>query len=133
GGDEGARAVRRRGRRGLPSSRGQPQRRVLQLRLGRRERHRELAEDLRVGMDGVARRAPRVVGRQHEPTLRLCESSCMARCTHLEQVTVERPDRVEACEDCLAIGASWIVTPVELGEDWSYCYVDDVMFVLSPG
>jgi Zn-finger in ubiquitin-hydrolases and other protein len=88
----------------------------------------------------------------------------MATCTHLEQVLVERPEQVAGCEDCLAIGASWvhlrvcrscghvaccdsspnrhatahagasghpIITSVEPGEDWSYCYVDDVAFVLE--
>jgi uncharacterized UBP type Zn finger protein len=88
----------------------------------------------------------------------------MTRCEHLDQVVVERPDHVEGCQDCLAIGASWvhlrvcrtcghvgccdsspnrhatthvresghpIVTSVEPGEDWSYCYSDDVMFVLT--
>ena len=34
---------------------------MLELRLGRRELHRELAEDLSVGMERVARRAPRAV------------------------------------------------------------------------
>lgn len=89
----------------------------------------------------------------------------MATCTHLDQVLVERPDTVAGCEDCLAIGATWvhlrvcrtcghigccdsspnrhataharaqahpIVTSVEPGEDWSYCYVDDVAFRLAP-
>jgi uncharacterized UBP type Zn finger protein len=88
----------------------------------------------------------------------------MVTCTHLEEVVVERPERVPGCEDCLAIGGRWvhlrvcrscghvgccdsspnrhasqharasahpIVTSVEPGEDWSYCYVDDVMFVLE--
>jgi uncharacterized UBP type Zn finger protein len=32
----------------------------------------------------------------------------MAICTHLDQVTVDRPDQVEGCEECLAIGASWV-------------------------
>jgi Zn-finger in ubiquitin-hydrolases and other protein len=87
----------------------------------------------------------------------------MVSCAHLDQVVVSRPDRVAGCEDCLAIGGSWvhlrvcrscghvaccdsspnrhasaharqsghpIVTSVEAGEDWSYCYVDDVAFVL---
>jgi Zn-finger in ubiquitin-hydrolases and other protein len=87
----------------------------------------------------------------------------MVSCAHLDQVLVSRPDRVPGCEDCLAIGGSWvhlrvcrncghvaccdsspnrhasaharqsghpIVTSVEAGEDWSYCYVDDVAFVL---
>jgi uncharacterized UBP type Zn finger protein len=88
----------------------------------------------------------------------------MTECTHLEQVRVERPEQVPGCEDCLAIGGTWvhlrvcrtcgrvgccdsspnrhatahahatdhpIVTSVEPGEDWSYCYVDDVAFVLG--
>jgi hypothetical protein len=87
----------------------------------------------------------------------------MATCTHLDQVAVARPEQVEGCVDCLAIGGSWvhlrvcrscghvgccdsspnrhasghvrasgypIITSVEPGEDWSYCYVDDVAFVL---
>jgi uncharacterized UBP type Zn finger protein len=85
----------------------------------------------------------------------------MATCTHLDQVIVDRPDQVEGCEECLAIGASWvhlrvcrtcgrvgccdsspnrhaskharadghpIVTSVQPGEYWSYCFVDDVAF-----
>jgi uncharacterized UBP type Zn finger protein len=88
----------------------------------------------------------------------------MSVCTHLEQVRVARPEQVEGCEDCLAMGGSWvhlrvcrscghvgccdsspnrhatahvrssdhpIVTSVEPGEDWSYCYIDDSMFVLE--
>jgi hypothetical protein len=88
----------------------------------------------------------------------------MATCTHLDQVLVERPDSVEGCEDCLAIGGWWvhlrvcrtcghvaccddspnkhasahahdsshpIITSVEPAEMWSYCYVDDVAFVLE--
>lgn len=84
----------------------------------------------------------------------------MATCTHLDQVLVERPAEVEGCEDCLATGGWWvhlrvcrscghvgccdsspgrhasahvrhpIVTSVEPGEDWSYCYLDDVAFVV---
>jgi hypothetical protein len=89
----------------------------------------------------------------------------MAGCTHLEQILVERPETVEGCEDCLAMGGSWvhlrvcrscghigccdsspnrhasahartsghpIVTSVEPGELWSYCYVDDIAFMLEP-
>ncbi len=85
-------------------------------------------------------------------------------CTHLDQITVARPDHVAGCEECLKIGGNWlhvrvcricgkvgccdsspnqhaskharsaehpIVTSVEPGENWSYCYVDDVMFVLA--
>lgn len=88
----------------------------------------------------------------------------MVNCTHLDQVQVGRPESVPGCEDCLAIGATWvhlrvcrtcghigccdsspnrhatkhvrasthpIVTSVEPGENWSYCYVDDVAFVLE--
>jgi hypothetical protein len=88
----------------------------------------------------------------------------MAGCTHLEQILVERPETVEGCEDCLAMGGSWvhlrvcrscghvaccdsspnrhasahartsghpIVTSVEPGELWSYCYVDDIAFMLE--
>jgi len=85
-------------------------------------------------------------------------------CTHLDQVTVPRPETVEGCEECLRTGMQWmhlrvcrscgrvgccdsspgrhasahareaehpIVTSVEVGEDWSYCFVDDTAFVLS--
>jgi hypothetical protein len=61
--DERPRAVRGSERGGLPSARGKPQRRVLQLRLGRGERDRQLAEDLGVRVEGVARRAPLLVGK----------------------------------------------------------------------
>jgi uncharacterized UBP type Zn finger protein len=87
-------------------------------------------------------------------------------CTHLDQITVERPDTVAGCEDCLAIGGRWvhlrvcrscghigccdsspnrhasaharssghpIVTSVEPGELWSYCYPDDVILMLERG
>ncbi|HEY6395930.1 MAG TPA: UBP-type zinc finger domain-containing protein [Solirubrobacteraceae bacterium] len=87
----------------------------------------------------------------------------MAACTHLDQVAVARPVQVAGCEDCLAMGASWvhlrvcrscgrvgccdsspnrhasahararghpIITSVEPGEHWSYCYVDDIGFVI---
>ena len=30
------------------------------------------------------------------------------RCTHLDQIAVERPERVAGCEDCLAIGGRWV-------------------------
>jgi hypothetical protein len=85
-------------------------------------------------------------------------------CTHLDQVLVGRPEQVAGCEDCLAIGGSWlhlrvcrtcahvaccdsspnrharahvhasghpIVTSVEPGEDWSYCYLDDAWLELE--
>ena len=57
-GDERARAVGRRQRPRLPAARRQAQGGVLKLRLGRRERHRQLAEDLRMGVQRVAGVAP---------------------------------------------------------------------------
>ena len=32
----------------------------------------------------------------------------MAECTHLDQITVARPESFEGCEDCLAIGGRWV-------------------------
>jgi uncharacterized UBP type Zn finger protein len=88
----------------------------------------------------------------------------MAECTHLDQITVARPEHFEGCEDCLAIGGRWvhlrvcrscgkvgccdsspnrhatkharstdhpIVSSLEPGENWSYCYPDDLAFVLE--
>jgi uncharacterized UBP type Zn finger protein len=88
----------------------------------------------------------------------------MATCTHLDQVLVPRPDHTAGCEECLAMGSTWvhlricrtcghvgccdsspnrhasahvrqsahpIVTSMEPGEDWSYCYVDDVAFLIA--
>ena len=88
----------------------------------------------------------------------------MSGCTHLNMIEVERPERVEGCEDCLAIGGTWvhlrvcrscgrvgccdsspnkhasrharetehpIVTSLEPGETWSYCYVDNIAFELE--
>ena len=88
----------------------------------------------------------------------------MATCTHLDQIIVDRPDRVDGCEDCLKIGGTWvhlrvcrtcghvgccdsspnrhaskhvgesdhpIVTSLEPNEFWSYCYVDNVAFMLG--
>jgi uncharacterized UBP type Zn finger protein len=90
----------------------------------------------------------------------------VADCTHLDQITVEKPDRagVAGCEECLKIGATWvhlrvcrtcgkvgccdsspnrhatahvqesdhpIVSSLEPGEDWTYCYVDDLAFILE--
>jgi uncharacterized UBP type Zn finger protein len=88
----------------------------------------------------------------------------MTVCTHLEQVLVPRPEQVDGCVDCLAIGGTWvhlrvcrtcghiaccddspnrhatahvrasdhpIITSVEPGENWSYCYIDDSMFIIE--
>jgi hypothetical protein len=89
--------------------------------------------------------------------------SCVADCSHLDQVHVEVPDSVPGCEDCLKTGDRWvhlrvcrscghvgccdsspnrhatkhvgeaghpIVSSLEPGENWSYCYEDDLVFVL---
>ena len=89
----------------------------------------------------------------------------MSGCTHLDQISVPRPDHVAGCEDCLAIGGRWvhlrvcrscghvgccdsspnkhatahvhgsghpIVSSLERGEGWSYCYIDELGFVV-PG
>ena len=88
-------------------------------------------------------------------------------CTHLDQVTVlEAPEQIAGCEDCLAMGGTWvhlrmcqscgrigccdsspnqhatkhahasghpILRSVEPGEEWSWCVLDEVAFVLSSG
>jgi hypothetical protein len=56
--DEGARAVGRGQRRRFPAPRSQPQRRMLELRLGRRQRRRELAQHLCMSVEGVEGLAP---------------------------------------------------------------------------
>jgi hypothetical protein len=53
-------------------------------------------------------------------------------CTHLDQVADVTPSS-EGCEDCLRIGGQWvqhhpIIQSFEPGEDWWYCYVDDLAF-----
>ena len=88
----------------------------------------------------------------------------MPECTHLDQITVAKPEEFEGCEECLKIGATWvhlrvcrscgkvgccdsspnkhatahvkesdhpIVSSLEPGEDWTYCYVDDVAFIVD--
>ena len=90
----------------------------------------------------------------------------MTTCTHLDQITVEPPEHVPGCEECLATGGRWvhlricrscghigccdsspnrhatgharatshpIVTSLEPGEEWSWCYVDEVAFVVEEG
>jgi hypothetical protein len=86
-------------------------------------------------------------------------------CTHLNQIELTGlPESIAGCEDCLAIGATWvhlrmcqtcghvaccdsspnrhasaharsaehaIARSAEPGEDWSWCYVDEVAFVIS--
>jgi uncharacterized UBP type Zn finger protein len=86
-----------------------------------------------------------------------------AICTHLDAVVTDQP-RAAGCEECLAIGDTWvhlrlcrscghvgccddsknkhatkhfrstrhpIITSLEPGEDWSWCYVDEVAMVLE--
>jgi hypothetical protein len=44
-----------------------------------------------------------------------------AVCTHLDQIEVrELPAAVDGCEDCL-----------RTGEDWNWCYVDEVAFLVD--
>ena len=59
--DQRAGAVGRRQRQGLPPAPAEAQSGVLELRLGRGERHRELAEHLGVRVQRVAGGAPRFV------------------------------------------------------------------------
>jgi hypothetical protein len=48
-------------------------------------------------------------------------------CTHLDEIDVrELPPSVDGCEDCLRL-----IRSLEPGEDWSWCYVDEVAFVLD--
>jgi len=86
----------------------------------------------------------------------------MPRCLHADDLAMtEPPDPVAGCEDCLAVGGTWlhlrmcrtcghvaccddsparhatahheatghpVIRSVEPGEDWSWCFVDEVMF-----
>ena len=61
GGDQRPAAIRGRQRGGLPAARGQPQRRMLKLRLGRGQLGRQLAEHLGMGVERVAGRSPVLV------------------------------------------------------------------------
>ena len=87
----------------------------------------------------------------------------MTTCSHIDQISIlDLPAEIAGCEDCLAIGASWvhlrmcqscghigccdsspnrhasaharesghaIARSAEPGEEWSWCYVDEVAFV----
>ena len=85
------------------------------------------------------------------------------RCTHLDAVRTDAA-RTAGCEECLALGDSWvhlrlcrtcghvgccddsknkhatkhfrttrhpIISSLEPGEDWSWCYVDELAMVLA--
>jgi ubiquitin-hydrolase Zn-finger-containing protein len=69
-------------------------------------------------------------------------------CTHLDQITVrELPSNIPGCQECLKIGccdnspnkhatahfhetSHPIIRSAEPGEDWSWCYVDEIAFEL---
>src|SRR6266550_4283059 len=71
-------------------------------------------------------------------------------CSHLDQIEVTAlPEKIDGCEECLKIGSGDsspnkhataheresghpIVRSAEPGEDWSWCYLDEVAFSLSP-
>jgi hypothetical protein len=83
-------------------------------------------------------------------------------CTHLNQIVfTDPPDGIEGCAECLRIGdlrmcqscgkvgccdsspnqhaskharaqAHPILRSIEPGEDWSWCMIDEVAFVLKP-
>jgi uncharacterized UBP type Zn finger protein len=87
-------------------------------------------------------------------------------CTHLDSIQrVDLPPEVAGCEECLALGMSWvhlrmcqscghigccdnsegkhatahhhetghpIIRSAEPGEDWSWCFVDELMFRVAP-
>jgi ubiquitin-hydrolase Zn-finger-containing protein len=87
----------------------------------------------------------------------------MPVCTHLDQIVLTRlPASLAGCEECLKIGSIWVHLrmcqtcgkigccdsspnrhasrhareadhPAEPGEEWSWCYVDEVAFVIAPG
>jgi len=61
-------------------------------------------------------------------------------CTHLDQVALsELPASVDGCDDSPNRHATAhhhatshpIIRSIELGEDWSWCYVDEVAFLLD--
>ena len=85
-------------------------------------------------------------------------------CTHLDEVADVVPSTTAGCEDCLAIGGTWmhlrmchtcgrigccdsspnrhasrhahasghpVLRSVEPGEEWSWCTVDEVAFVVQ--
>jgi hypothetical protein len=61
-------------------------------------------------------------------------------CTHLDAVHDVTPSS-NGCEDCLRIGGQWVahfhseqhplIQSYEPAEDWWYCYLDDVAFLLD--
>jgi len=55
-------------------------------------------------------------------------------CTHLDTVRAVTPSS-DGCEDCLRTGDRWhahgdhpVIRSYEPGEDWWWCYADDLIF-----
>jgi len=64
----------------------------------------------------------------------------MAACTHLDEIRVDRPGSVAGCEECLKTpprlphaqdSDHHLASSVEPGEDWTWCFADEVAFVLE--
>ena len=94
----------------LPPARGEPQRRVLQLRLGRRQRHAELAEHLRVRVQRVARGGPVVVGEgrpgvRHARTLSRRLDRAAHRVAAGRRREAVNDDGLAVCAPAMAVGA----------------------------
>ena len=86
------------------------------------------------------------------------------RCTHLDSIVTDVANTPAGCEECLAMGDTWvhlrlcracghvgccddsknkhatkhfratqhpIITSLEPGEDWSWCYIDEVVMELG--
>ena len=73
----------------------------------------------------------------------------MAQCTHMSEIRNVKPRTPQGCEECLKMGDTWvhlrlclicghvgccdssknkhaIVKSFEPGEDWGWCYIDEV-------
>ena len=88
----------------------------------------------------------------------------MDTCTHVDSIRFDVDPSADGCEDCLAIGGTWVhlrmcqqcghvgccdsspnrhatahaqasehvvIRSFEPGEDWFYCYADDVAFEIA--
>jgi hypothetical protein len=60
--------------------------------------------------------------------------NCCSHLTEISDVTRKTPN---GCEECLKIGDQWIhlrlMKSFEPGEDWGWCYVDELFFESFPG
>ncbi|MEO8841222.1 MAG: hypothetical protein ABI591_03540 [Kofleriaceae bacterium] len=53
-----------------------------------------------------------------------------APCEHVAEIKIEHVKCPGAgCVDCLKIGGWWIAVSVEVGESWTWCYVDERFLV----